>query len=106
MATTSDTSKAAEEGQIGATAKVTGNCTGGNGGTSSCVVSVTTDIKSSVTGGAAQMPESLVLNVGGQRFESLKRNFLTHFPNSRLWRLLHAVEAGADLVEILRYCDR
>ena len=55
---------------------------------------------------AVKVPESLVLNVGGQRFESLKKNFLTHFPNSRLWRLMHAVESGMDTTELLRHCDR
>ena len=45
--------------------------------------------------------KSVVLNVGGQRYESLKRNF-ANFPNSRLFRLVHA----SSPEEILRYCDR
>ena len=45
--------------------------------------------------------KSVVLNVGGQRYESLKRNF-ANFPNSRLYRLVHA----SSPEEILRYCDR
>jgi hypothetical protein len=52
----------------------------------------------------ASLPESqksVVLNVGGQRYETLKRNF-ANFPNSRLYRLVHATTPD----EILRYCDR
>ena len=55
---------------------------------------------------AVKSPETVVLNIGGQRYETLKSNFLNHFPNSRLWRLIHAVEAQADLEEILKHCDR
>ena len=53
-----------------------------------------------------QVPLAIVLNVGGQRFETLVKNFINNFPNSRLWRLAHAIEAGAPIDEILQICDR
>ena len=62
----------------------------------------TVAIMSNLTG--ACLPDSqksVVLNVGGQRYESLKRNF-ANFPNSRLYRLVHSTNPE----EILRYCDR
>ena len=52
------------------------------------------------------VPLSVVLNVGGQKFETLLRNFSSNFPNSRLWKLAHAIEAGAGTEEILQLCDR
>lgn len=45
--------------------------------------------------------KSVVLNVGGQKFEVLRRN-LANFPNSRLWRLVHA----NTMDEVMRQCDR
>ena len=75
----------------------------GNGENSDVKVPPTTvAVMSNMTG--ACLPESqksVVLNVGGQRYESLKRNF-ANFPNSRLYRLVHATNPE----EILRYCDR
>ena len=53
-----------------------------------------------------QLPLNIVLNVGGQKFESLVKNFLTNFPNSRLWQLGHAIESDASSDEILQICDR
>lgn len=50
------------------------------------------------------MPEgqrSVVMNVGGQKYETLIKNF-ANFPNSRLYRLVHANTPE----DILRYCDR
>ncbi len=45
--------------------------------------------------------KSVVLNVGGRRFEVLRKNLL-NFPNSRLWKIVHA----NTMDEILRHCDR
>jgi hypothetical protein len=45
--------------------------------------------------------KSVVLNVGGARFEILRKH-LTSFPGSRLWKLVHANTTE----EILRVCDR
>ena len=56
--------------------------------------------------GGPQVPMAIVLNVGGQRFESLVKNFVNNFPNSRLWRLAHAIEGGASNEDILLICDR
>ena len=53
-----------------------------------------------------QPPLNIVLNVGGQKFESLVRNFLSAFPNSRLWRLAHAIQSDASTDDILQICDR
>jgi hypothetical protein len=44
---------------------------------------------------------SVILNVGGQRYETLIKNF-GNFPNSRLYRLVHSNTPE----EILRYCER
>ena len=52
------------------------------------------------------VPISIVLNVGGQKFETLVRNFAENFPNSRLWRLAHAIQNGGGTEEILQICDR
>ena len=54
----------------------------------------------------AQIPLAIVLNVGGQRFETLVQNFVHNFPNSRLWKLAHAIESSASTEEILQVCDR
>ena len=45
--------------------------------------------------------KSVVLNVGGRKYEVLRKN-LINFPNSRLWRTVHANTTE----EILRHCDR
>jgi len=53
---------------------------------------------------AVALPESqrsVVLNVGGQKYETLTKNF-ANFPNSRLYRIVHSNSPD----EILRYCDR
>ena len=55
----------------------------------------------STVGSLPESQKSVVLNVGGQRYETLKRNF-ANFPNSRLYRLVHATNPE----EILRFCDR
>jgi len=44
---------------------------------------------------------SVILNVGGQRYETLIKNF-ANFPNSRLYRLVHSNNPD----EILKYCER
>eukprot|EP00094_Tigriopus_californicus_P010656 TCALIF_10280-PA protein Name:"Similar to Kcnb1 Potassium voltage-gated channel subfamily B member 1 (Rattus norvegicus)" AED:0.14 eAED:0.14 QI:442/0.5/0.6/0.8/0.25/0.4/5/0/478 len=43
----------------------------------------------------------VILNVGGQRHEALKKNF-DKFPQSRLWRIMRANSVD----EILHFCDR
>jgi hypothetical protein len=45
--------------------------------------------------------KSVVLNVGGRKYEVLRKHLL-NFPNSRLWRVVHANTTE----EILRHCDR
>ena len=64
------------------------------------------DSASSLLSKDNQIPLSVVLNVGGQKFETLVKNFSTNFPQSRLWRLAHAIENGAGIEEILQFCDR
>lgn len=64
------------------------------------------DSASSLLSKDNQIPLSVVLNVGGQKFETLLKNFSSNFPNSRLWKLAHAIEAGAGTEEILQFCDR
>ena len=64
------------------------------------------DSASSLLSKDNQIPLSVVLNVGGQKFETLVKNFSTNFPQSRLWRLAHAIENGAGIDEILQFCDR
>ncbi len=44
----------------------------------------------------------VILNVGGQRHEVLKKHFLERFPNSRLWKVMRA----NTVEEILLQCDR
>ena len=64
------------------------------------------DSASSLLSKDSLIPLSVVLNVGGQKFETLLRNFSSNFPNSRLWKLAHAIEAGASTEELLQICDR
>ena len=64
------------------------------------------DSASSLLSKDNQIPLSVVLNVGGQKFETLLKNFSSNFPNSRLWKLAHAIEAGAGTEELLHFCDR
>ena len=64
------------------------------------------DSASSLLSKDSLVPLSVVLNVGGQKFETLVRNFSSNFPNSRLWKLAHAIEAGAGTEELLQLCDR
>ena len=66
--------------------------------------SSTTSDEPSKMAAAAVIPEgskSVILNVGGQRFEVLRKN-LANFPGSRLWKIAHANTHE----EILRVCDR
>ena len=49
----------------------------------------------------AEASKSVLLNVGGQKFEVLRKN-LANFPGSRLWKIAHANTHE----EILRVCDR
>lgn len=63
---------------------------------------------STTSGSPSKMPacipesaKSIVLNVGGQRFEVLRKN-LANYPGSRLWKIAHANTHE----EILRVCDR
>ena len=64
------------------------------------------DSASSLLSKDAQAPLSIVLNVGGHKFETLVKNFSSNFPQSRLWRLAHGIEGGAGIDEILQICDR
>ena len=64
------------------------------------------DSASSLLGKESLVPLSIVLNVGGQKFETKIKNFTVNFPSSRLWKLAHAIEAGAGTDEILQICDR
>ena len=64
------------------------------------------DSASSLLSKDSLIPLSVVLNVGGQKFETLLRNFSSNFPNSRLWKLAHAIEDGAGTEQILQFCDR
>jgi len=71
------------------------SCPGGGGGTTNGTMEKIT---------AVALPDSqrsVVLNVGGQKYETLTKNF-ANFPNSRLYRLVHSNNPE----EILRYCDR
>lgn len=45
--------------------------------------------------------KSVILNVGGQKYEVLRKHLVNH-PGSRLWKLVHANTNE----EILRVCDR
>lgn len=84
-------------------------------------------MESTATTVASKVPDTVVINVGGQRYESLHQNFVKNFPNSRLWKLARAIEksstwlmppAGqqppqqqspcdeATMDEILQLCDR
>lgn len=49
----------------------------------------------------SESAKSVVLNVGGQKYEVLRKN-LTNAPGSRLWKLVHANTTE----DILRFCDR
>ena len=64
------------------------------------VVSTTSKEKSG-GGTIAESSKSVLLNVGGRRYEVLRKN-LQNFPGSRLWKLAHANTTE----EILRVCDR
>ena len=64
------------------------------------------DSASSLLGKESLVPFSIVLNVGGQKFETKIKNFTVNFPSSRLWKLAHAIEGGAGPDEILQICDR
>ena len=77
---------------------------GSNNGDPNISNEIPTKVTAVVVSTLGSLPESqksVVLNVGGQRYETLKRNF-ANFPNSRLYRLVHATSPE----EILRYCDR
>ena len=85
-----------------ASASGTGN--GDSGNISNEILPKSNNSNALVVSTVSSLPESqksVVLNVGGQRYETLKRNF-ANFPNSRLYRLVHATTPE----EILRYCDR
>jgi len=56
-----------------------------------CVVSI----------GVNEGGKVVILNVGGQRHEALKKNF-DKFPQTRLWKAMRAT----TVEEILRHCDR
>lgn len=49
----------------------------------------------------SESAKSVILNVGGQKYEVLRKN-LTNAPGSRLWKLVHANTTE----DILRFCDR
>ena len=44
----------------------------------------------------------VILNIGGQRHEVLRKHFLERFANSRLWKVMRA----NTVEEILHHCDR
>ncbi|XP_040582046.1 potassium voltage-gated channel protein Shab isoform X2 [Lepeophtheirus salmonis] len=46
-------------------------------------------------------PNSIIINVGGRKYEVLSKNF-ANFPGSRLWKVVHCTA----LDDILNHCDR
>lgn len=76
-----------------ASAEANGAAPSGNGPLIPHVSNANTDI--------AESAKSVLLNVGGRKYEVLRKN-LTNFPGSRLWKLVHANTKE----EILRVCDR
>lgn len=76
-----------------ASTEANGAASSGNGPLIPHVSNANTDI--------AESAKSVLLNVGGRKYEVLRKN-LTNFPGSRLWKLVHANTKE----EILRVCDR
>merc|ERR1739848_29743 len=93
MEATSTTNSNSAASKTGAAASTEANGAASSGALIPHVSNANTDI--------AESAKSVMLNVGGRKYEVLRKN-LTNFPGSRLWKLVHANTKE----EILRVCDR
>ena len=74
---------------------------GGSGGNAAATAAGSANAPSSAMLAAASQSDSVIINVGGQRHEVMRKNF-DRFPQSRLWKAMRANTTE----EILRHCDK